>query len=139
MGAALAACGDDDDGGGSGGSGGGATGGSGGGGTGGSATGGSAGTSTGGTAGTSTGGTAGMDGGAGTDGGGNAADTFCASYETKCTFTGTDHYTSSADCKTKYNGFNTATKACVEQHLGMADSATSVHCTHATGIAPCNL
>ena len=115
------------------------------GGSAGTASGGSAGSSTGGAAGSSTGGAAGSGtGGAATGGTGGgsgtpSAEVFCASYETHCGFSGTDHYASSAECKKKYDAFNAATKTCVNTHLGLADSKTSVHCTHATGLSPCNL
>lgn len=136
---AATACGSDDDGGGSGGSGGSATGGggssgSGGSGTGGSGTGGS-GTGGSGTGGAGTGGSG--TGGTGGGGGNMTPEAFCASYETKCTFSGTDHFTSSQDCKTKYAAFGETQKTCTNTHLGLADSTTSIHCTHAAGQPPC--
>ncbi|MFO0569956.1 MAG: hypothetical protein U0263_30195 [Polyangiaceae bacterium] len=98
-------------------------------GTGGSGTGGS-GTGGAGTGGSGTGGTGG--------GGGNMTpEAFCASYETTCTFSGTDHFTSSQDCKTKYAAFGETQKTCTNTHLGLADSTTSIHCTHAAGQPPC--
>ncbi|MBK7586667.1 MAG: hypothetical protein IPI67_41585 [Myxococcales bacterium] len=115
------------------------------GGSAGTASGGSAGSSTGGAAGSSTGGAAGSGtGGAATGGTGGGsgnltAEAFCASYETQCGFSGTDHFASSGECKASYAKFNAATKDCVNIHIKLVDSKTSVHCGHAAGFTTCNL
>jgi hypothetical protein len=128
-------------------------------GTGGSSTGGSPGTggsSTGGspgTGGSSTGGTTGT-GGAKADAGSTTPDAsasawpnclepvfsgvmpaeFCPIYEKVCTFTGTSHYTSMADCMAKFKGGSSDGDACKSGHLcraatmpamKMADCASS--------------
>ncbi|MCA9627635.1 MAG: hypothetical protein KC766_08220 [Myxococcales bacterium] len=155
----LGGCSSDDDGGGSGGSGGSGAGGSGGtsGGSGGSgasagtsASGGSggavnggAGGSTGGSAGATTGGTGGGSAGSGTGGSGgaaNAAEAFCAKYETVCTYGGADRYADETACISAYEGYDSMRQGCVEKHLQNAvdESNPTLHCPHATGQAPCN-
>ncbi len=106
--------------------------GAGGSGTGGSGTGGS------GTGGSGTGGSGTGGSGTGGSGGNMTPEAFCASYETKCGFGTAEHYKSSAECKQKYGAFADKRKSCANDHLGMADSMKSVHCTHAAGAAPCN-
>jgi hypothetical protein len=42
---------------------------------------------------------------------------FCMVYEKVCTFTGTSHYTSLADCMTKFHGGSSDGDACKSGHL----------------------
>jgi hypothetical protein len=97
------------------------------------ATGGAAGSGTGG-AGTGGAGTGGAGtGGAGTGGTGGSGnmtpEAFCASYETHCTFTGTDHFTSSAECKTKYTAMGPLQQKCTND---TRDAATTTRSTART-------
>jgi hypothetical protein len=65
---------------------------------------------------------------------------FCARYETVCGFTGTDRYTSAADCIAKYTDA-AAEPECRAYHLcnaaTMAGAARAMHCEHATGASIC--
>jgi hypothetical protein len=64
---------------------------------------------------------------------------FCTDYGTICGFDGAGHQ-SQDECEAAYNGYDAARQACVEMHLGLADSTmdTVLHCPHATGEAPCD-
>ncbi|MBX3127562.1 MAG: hypothetical protein KF718_12640 [Polyangiaceae bacterium] len=136
---ALVGCGEDDDkGGGTGGTGTGGTG------TGGTGTGG---TSSGGTSsgGTSSGGTAGSAGSAGSAGnagsaGASASQQFCDGFDATCVYGAeSNYYASETDCKTKFEGYDSARRTCVIEHLANAVAGNkALHCPHAAGEAPCN-
>lgn len=69
-----------------------------------------------------------------------AAVDFCALYETRCGFddqTAT-RYDDSAACITAYENYSPGRVSCVETHLGLASGDPTLHCPHATGMAPCN-
>jgi hypothetical protein len=61
---------------------------------------------------------------------------FCAREMTVCGFTGVDgHYTSLADCLSRYGGFITVIQGCVAYHLCLAGTPGNdiQHCQHTGG------
>ncbi len=85
------------------------------------------------------GGEAGM-GGEGGMGGMTGAAAFCGLYSEVCGFGSADRYESQQACVAAYDGYDADRQACVETHLGFAQSMMdpATHCPHATGQAPCN-
>jgi hypothetical protein len=65
---------------------------------------------------------------------------FCKVYATVCTFTGTNHYTSMADCMTKFHGMSNDGDACKSGHLCRAtmDATMKTADCASSGTAKCS-
>ena len=84
------------------------------------------------------GGEAGMGGEGGT-GGMSGAAAFCGQYVEICGFGSADRYADREACIAAYDGYDAGRQACVETHLGLAQTmGAAIHCPHATGEAPCD-
>lgn len=67
------------------------------------------------------------------------AQTFCDRYQTDCGYGTAQHYADEASCLSSFDGFDGATKDCVEGELdAFENDANQQHCRDATGAGACN-